>query len=87
VGNRLNWKTISVVVAVLSLAAFAFLVYSGSTISPTRCGVVPCGYALRATANSLTAESYYLYAIAALLVGQVALALIAVTRRPGQTSS
>jgi hypothetical protein len=67
----------------LSFATFAFFVYSGSTLTPTQCGTVPCSLVsvLRATTNNLDALSDYVYGVTALLIAKLALAFIWFIRR------
>ena len=78
-----RWKLVSGGIASLSLAAFAFFVYSGATLTPTQCGTLPCTLhsVLRAGTNDVNALSDCVYGVTALLVGQLALASIWVVRR------
>jgi hypothetical protein len=81
--SGVRWKLVSGGIALLSLAVFAFFVYSGSTLTPTQCGTVPCSLhsILRAATNNVNALSDYVYGVTALLIGQLALASIWVVRR------
>jgi len=86
VANRPDWRAYPISVVILSLAVFAFFVYSGSTVSPTHCGI-PCNPSSGVLQNSLSAQDEYLAAVAAVLFGQPGLALVALTRRSRQTTS
>jgi hypothetical protein len=77
-----RWRVVSLGIALLSLAAFGFLVYSGLAISPTSCGTVPCTVpsTVRATTNDLRALSDYVYGVMALFIGQIAVAFVYLLR-------
>ena len=72
-------------IVIAAVAAFGFFVYLGSTL-PTQCGTVPCGEesVMKALDNNLQALSDYFYGVTALLIGQVALLLLWLTRSTRQ---